>query len=440
MELLNQFATNTGALILVLGIIIFVHEFGHFITAKAFGMRVFIFSFGFGKRLFGFKWGDTDCRVSAIPLGGYVKLEGEPDDRLSEDVGVAGDGRDFTARPRWQRIVVYLAGPAMNVLLTVSALTYLYSSGWRVDGMLYDRPVIGAVDPVSPAAAAGLHTGDEILTVDGRPVKTWEDAAIAIHLRPDSEMSFRVRRGSEEKDVSLRTRVSEHKGGEIGAAPLVRVGEIVLDSPAAKAGFKEGDGLLRIGETPIRTFADVVTAVRGAGGQGLDVEVYRNDGVVRFNVVPIGGRIGIGSHTVLMHFPLRKAFLEACKETWRQIRQIVGLIRDLLTARASPRAAFQGPVEMAKVSGQAVQGGPRVFLWVVALISISVGILNLFPLPPLDGGHLAVLLIEGIARRDVSVAVKMWMINAGAVLLLLLIAMVLYSDLSKTAILGKYLN
>src|SRR5437870_8369682 len=112
--------TTPLAFVFVLGVIIFFHEFGHFITAKAFGMRVFIFSFGFGQRLFGFKWGDTDCRVSLIPLGGYVKLEGEPEDHLSEDVSTRGDGKDFTARPRWQRILVYLAGPFMNGVLTVS--------------------------------------------------------------------------------------------------------------------------------------------------------------------------------------------------------------------------------------------------------------------------------------------------------------------------------
>src|SRR5512132_2166515 len=138
-----EILTNVAAFIVVLGLMIFFHEFGHFITAKGFGMRVFVFSFGFGKRLLGFKWGDTDCRVSAIPLGGYVKLEGEGDDVLSEDVPAAGDGRDFGARPRWQRFIVYLAGPVMNGVLTVAVLTTLYMRGFEVDASLYDRPVIG---------------------------------------------------------------------------------------------------------------------------------------------------------------------------------------------------------------------------------------------------------------------------------------------------------
>ncbi|PYQ16543.1 MAG: RIP metalloprotease RseP, partial [Acidobacteria bacterium] len=153
------------AFVFVLGIIIFVHEFGHLITAKAFGMRVFVFSFGFGKRLLGFKWGDTDCRVSAIPLGGYVKLEGEPDDHIGEDTTGLGDGRDFAVRPRWQKFLVYLAGPTMNAVLTISVLTVFYMIGFAVEASRYDRPIVGVVDPRSPAEAAGIQPGDEILSI-----------------------------------------------------------------------------------------------------------------------------------------------------------------------------------------------------------------------------------------------------------------------------------
>jgi len=169
------FLTTTLAFIVVLGIIIFVHEFGHLITAKAFGMRVFIFSFGFGKRLLGFKWGETDCRVSAIPLGGYVKLEGEPGDHLSEDTAALGDGKDFLSRPRWQRFLVYLAGPAMNALLTIAVLTGFGMIGLQVEAWRFDRPIVGAVDGGSPAERAGLLPGDEILSIDGVAFSSWEE-------------------------------------------------------------------------------------------------------------------------------------------------------------------------------------------------------------------------------------------------------------------------
>ena len=156
MDAIGSFANSTVALIVVLGIIIFFHESGHFLLAKAFSMRVFIFSFGFGKRLFGFKRGDTDYRLSLIPLGGYVKLEGEPDDAISEDTAPRGDGNDFTSRPRWQRLIVYVAGPAMNAVLAVLTFTIIFMLGVGVPGVRYDVPTIGAIDPGSPAESAGL--------------------------------------------------------------------------------------------------------------------------------------------------------------------------------------------------------------------------------------------------------------------------------------------
>ena len=193
-----SFLTTTLAFVFVLGIIIFVHEFGHLITAKAFGMRVFVFSFGFGKRLFGFKWGETDCRVSAVPLGGYVKLEGEGDDLLSEDTAEMGDGQDFLSRPRWQRFLVYLAGPAMNAVLTVTVLAVFYTIGFAVDASRFDRPIIGSVEADSPAEKAGLVPGDEILAIDDETLPSWEEAQYQILLSPEKALNLRVRRGGEE--------------------------------------------------------------------------------------------------------------------------------------------------------------------------------------------------------------------------------------------------
>src|SRR5262245_30205795 len=197
------------AFVFVLGIIIFVHEFGNLISAKAFGMRVFVFSFGFGKRLAGFKWGDTDCRISAIPLGGYVKLEGEPDDRLSEDTSaiVVGDGRDFTSRPRWQRFLVYLAGPAMNAALTISLLTIFYMIGMAIDASRFDRPIVGTVDAALPRGGGGPHAGGEPLGGGGaRP----EEGGGAPH---------RLRGGPGREDEARRGGGGGGRGGGGGAPP-----------------------------------------------------------------------------------------------------------------------------------------------------------------------------------------------------------------------------
>jgi regulator of sigma E protease len=370
-----------------------------------------------------------------------VKLEGEPDDKLSEVVAAQGDGRDFTARPRWQRFVVYVAGPVMNVALTLAAFTLLFWIGWGVDATLYDRPIIGAVDPGSPAALAGLQPGDEILAIDGRKAENWEDALLGVLLRPDSRIALRIRRGSEQMDVSVVSKAGENKTGEIGVMPLVRVGLVTAGMPASEAGVREDDGILKVGDRSIRAFEDIPAALAAAGSGPVTLQILRLQSIVEVPVTPRGGKIGIGSKTTFRKLGLAGAAVEGTRETWRRTRQTFELLRQLITAKASPKAALSGPVGIAQASGDAVRSGSpvRALLFVVGLISLSVGILNLFPLPPLDGGHLAILAGEGVLRRDFSIEVKTWIMNAGAMALFLLIGLVLYSDLSKTSWLGKYL-
>jgi regulator of sigma E protease len=438
-----DFLTNTAAFVFVLGLMIFFHEFGHFITAKAFGMRVFIFSFGFGKRLLGFKWGDTDCRLSLVPLGGYVKLEGEPEDQLSEDTSTLGDGRDFTTRPRWQRIVVYLAGPGMNGVLTVAVLTVLYMLGFQVDASLYDRPVIGAVDAGSPAAAAGLLPGDEILAIDGHPQATWEDTQYNVLIRPNAALALRIRRATEEREVEVRSASSgAERVGSIGVHPLVRIGQVLAGAPAVAAGLRPDDAILSIDGKPIRAFTEIPPLVAAGAGRALALHVWREGTVFDLSIVPrddgSGPRIGIAPKTVLKKFGPLAAVAEAVRWSWAMTRQTFEVLGRLITAQLSPRT-MMGPLGIAKASGDAARGGAGPLFYLVAVISLQIGIMNLFPLPPLDGGHLAILIGESVLRRDFSLTVKTWIMNAGAAVLFLLIGLVLYSDLSKTSWLGRYL-
>jgi regulator of sigma E protease len=435
--------TNAFAFVVVLGVMIFFHEFGHFITAKGFGMRVFIFSFGFGRRLFGFKWGDTDCRVSLIPLGGYVKLEGEPDDRLSEDTSARGDGRDFTSRPRWQRFIVYVAGPVMNGVLTVGVLSFLYMAGFQVDAALYDRPVVGVVEPGSPAESVGLQPGDEILSVDGQPVSSWEEAHYAILVRPGTDVRLRFGRQGEVQEATVRTgTTSVDKVGTLGVHPLVRIGAVAEKSPAEEAGLRPDDAIVGIDGKPVRSFGDIPPLVVAGAGRALALQVYRGGRMLEIPVTPrdkgAGPQVGIGPKTVVKKFGPVRAVREAFAWTVSMTRQTFDVLGRLVTGRISPKT-MMGPLGIAQASGDAARGGLAPLAYLVAVISLQVGILNLLPLPPLDGGHLAILAGEGVARRDFSEQVKVWIMNAGAMVLFLLIGLVLYSDLSKTSLIGRYL-
>ncbi len=432
------------AFIVALGIIIFVHEFGHLITAKAFGMRVFIFSFGFGKRLFGFQWGDTDCRVSAVPLGGYVKLEGEPGDHISEDTASLGDGRDFLSRPRWQRFLVYLAGPVMNAILTITVLTGFGMVGLQVEGWRFDRPIVGAVDAGSPAERAGIVPGDEILSIDGTPLPTWEEAQYHILVRPEKALALSVRRGAEVREVLLRSdATSAEKIGSIGVYPLVRVGQVVPDQPAEAAGLRTDDAILAIDDKPIRAFSEIPPIVGAGSGQPLRFRILRSGEVLDLPITPkdsgAGPRIGIAPKAVLKKFGPAGAVGEALRWTWNMTRQTFDVVGRLVTAQISLKT-MMGPLGIAQAAGDAAEQGPGPFVFLVAVISLQVGILNLFPLAPLDGGHLALLVVEGVARRDMSPLVKGWIMNAGAAVIFLLIGLVLYSDISKMAFVQRLLQ
>jgi regulator of sigma E protease len=446
---------NIPAFLFVLGVIIFVHEFGHFITAKAFGMRVFIFSFGFGRRLVGFRWGGTDCRVSLVPLGGYVKLEGEPDDHLSEaapdGVRLLDDGtlvrvdspHYFLNRPRWQRFVVYMAGPAMNAALTVSVMTVFHMIGFAQDATLSAPAVIGYVGPAGGAREAGLAPGDEIVAIDGEPVATWEAAYLKILLRPETTVRLRVRRAGEQREIAVRSSATgKERAGAVDAGPLVRVGSVAPGSPAEAAGLRPGDAVLEVGGRAIRGFEDIAPVVRGSADRPLPLRVYRAGELLEITATPRddgeGPRLGIGPTLVIRRYGFPRAVRESLAWTWGQVDFTFRTIKRLATGGLSPKS-MMGPIGIAQASGERAREGLGSLFFLIAIVSLQVGILNLFPLAPLDGGHLAILAVEGVARRDLSLAVKTWIMNAGVVALFLLIGLVLYNDLSKTRLLGRYL-
>ena len=328
----------------------------------------------------------------------------------------------------------------MNGVLAIAGFAALYMVGYGIDAVLTDPPVIGAVEAGSPAAAAGLQPGDQILSIDDAAKANWEDALVAIVIRPDRTLRIRVRRGGEEKEFPVQsTSNSTQKMGQIGVTPLVRVGQVVPASPAERAGFKPDDGILSVNGKPVASFTDIPALIASAPPGPLVLQIWRQGSIFDVTITPENGRLGITNKTITKKLSFVPAVREATAATWNLVRQTFVILKGLITASISPKAALTGPLGIAKASGDAARSGIRALLYLVASLSVSVGILNLFPLPPLDGGHLAILAGEGLRRREFSAATKSWILNAGAMVLFLLIGLVLYSDLSKTSWLGKYL-
>jgi regulator of sigma E protease len=329
----------------------------------------------------------------------------------------------------------------MNAVLTISVLTVFYMIGFAVDASRFDRPIVGAVAGESPAEKAGIEPGDEILSIDEQTLPSWEEAQYLILLSPEKALNLRVRRGGDERDIVVRSEAtSKEKVGRIGVHPLVRVGEVMSGAPAEEAGLRPDDAILRIDEKPITSFNDIPPIVQGADGRALPFRIWRDGEQLDISIAPrddgSGPRVGITPKTVLKKFGPAQAVVEAVGWTWSMTVQTFDVLGRLVTGQISPKT-MMGPLGIAQASGDAARGGAGSLFFLVAVISLQVGILNLLPLAPLDGGHLAIIAVEGVARRDLSPTIKGWIMNAGAMVIFALIGLVLYSDISKLSFLQK---
>ena len=427
-----EFATSVLAFLFAISVIIFVHEFGHFAVAKAFGMKVLTFSLGFGKQLFGFRRGETLYRVAALPMGGYVKLSGE-DETESTD-----DPRDFVNRPRWQRIVVYLAGPAMNAVLSILVIAGLFTVGLEIPTALSVPPVVGSVESGSAAATAGLRPGDRILALDGRAVDRWQDVIFAVATSVERPMTATVERGTERVDLTLTPSRSAESGlGDLGAFPklLPRLQRVEPGRPAALAGLARGDEVRAVDGRPVGSQQDLIAYVEPRAGQTIVLEVVRRDAVLSIPVTPAPdaagkGKIGVELSYVQRHPPGR-ALLESVRFNWDLTRQTLAMIGKIFTGEVEAKSALAGPLQIAAKSGEAARSSFKDLFYLIGVLSISIGLLNLFPIPILDGGQIAILLVESVLRRDLSVNVKERIAQVGLALIVLLMVTVLWFDASK---------
>ncbi len=431
-------AVNALALLFVLGVLIFVHELGHFLVAKYFGVGVEVFSLGFGKRVAGFRRGDTDYRLSLLPLGGYVKMVGEnPDEELS------GADNEYLGKPKWQRFLVLIAGPAMNIALAFILTVGVYQLGIRVQADSDDPVVIGLVQADSPAAEAGLQPGDRIVTVDGETMPNWEQFRTRILISANQPMNFGVIRGGAEITLPITPMASGEQGtGLIGViAPVPpEVGPVAEDGMAAEAGLQPGDRIVGIDGVVISHWNRLVELLSSRPGEPLTLSVDRAGSRFETTLTPqlgdndlldVGFAPNPANFFEVRSYPLGEAMVEAGRKLRRDSLLLGEILKRLFTGRMSVKT-LSGPIEIARFSGAATRtGDPSVVMSFMAFISLQLGILNLLPIPVLDGGQVALILFEGAIRRDLSLRVKERIMQVGLVMLVSLMVVVLTLDLTK---------
>ncbi len=427
-----DFLTNAVAFVIALGVIIFVHEAGHLLVAKAFGVRVLAFSLGFGKRLFGFRRGETEYRVSVVPLGGYVRLGGENPDEISDDP------REFLNKPRWQRILVYVAGPAMNVVLAILLMAGLFATGTAISGEDGGgEAMVGAVAEGSPAEAAGLRSGDLVVAVDGEPVGSWEDFSTAVVFSPGEPLALTVERGGERLALDVvPEEVKPYGFGDVGVIPrqVPRVLLVVAGEPAEAAGLREGDELIAVDGRPVANTGDLVRHLEEHPEEEVVLGVRRGGERLEVPVVPRAvdgkGKIGIqvGSY---VRYPPGEALVQSLRFNWSITTRTLAVLGKIVTRDVAARTAVSGPIDIASLSGAALRQGPESLIYLMAVISLSIAIFNLLPIPLLDGGQIFILLIESVRGRDLSLGIKERIQQVGFVLIIMLMAAVILMDITK---------
>lgn len=426
--------TSLLAFVFVLGVLIFVHELGHFLMARRIGVRVLTFSLGFGPKVVGFRRGDTEYCISAIPLGGYVKMAGEhPDDART------GAADEFLSKTKWQRFQVLVMGPVMNLALALIVMALVLYQGAQVPAFDQQPPIVGSFAPDSVAKAAGVQLGDRIVAIDGKDVDTWERFAMAIVSKPSRQVTLAIDRMGTSASVVVVPRADKFEIGDIGVLPVMHpvISGLEAGSPAVEAGLKLGDVMMgAAGERDI-TNARLVELIKAHGGQALLLDIKRDNLAQQVAVTPrqIGDAVRIGAQlspfeTRTVEPGLFEAFTMSAQRNWEWSTLIVQTLGGLFT-RATSVKQLMGPVAIAQVSGSAAEAGwIPLFSW-MAMISLNLGLLNLMPIPVLDGGHIAILAMEGLSRRDFSIKVKEKMLLVGFVLLLMLMVTVIYNDLTR---------
>lgn len=432
MEHVINILTNILAFAFALGVIIVVHEAGHLLVAKAFNVRVLTFSVGFGKRIWGMQRGETEYRLSVVPLGGYVRLGGENPDETTDDP------REFLNKPRWQRVLVYLAGPMANVILAILVFAALFMVGIEVMNLPNTPPLIGGVEQGSSAAQAGLRRGDLITAVKGEAVDDWNDVVLSLMGSPERPLPLTLRRDGQTVEATVTPkRIPKYDMGDFaGLLPSIRpqIIQVLAGQPAEQAGFRPGDEIRVVDGRPVVDSQAFVEAIAKRPGQKTVVEITRDGQPMSLAVVPRNdggaGKIGVQIGFYQRYGPAR-AFVESARYNVQVVKDTFRILGKIFTRELSAKGALAGPIEIAAQSGAAARSGFKYLLHLMGFISISIAIMNMLPIPILDGGQIFILSVESVIRRDLSLRLKEVISQVGFVMILLLMFVVIWFDLMK---------
>lgn len=439
----------------VLGILVLVHEAGHFIVAKLCGVRVETFSIGFGTRLFGFEHGGTDYCVRLLPLGGYVKMGGEvlPGEQTDSD----GEPKpsspdDYQNHPRWQRILIACAGPAANFLLALVFMTAIYAGFHEVPNYLDAPAVADYVQPGSAAANAGLRSGDRIVRFDKVQNPTWQEIFVHSVLNLNHSVALQVEHGGQTKDLSLFLKSPGDPDNfdlqVLGITPVEQSGPLKVamlepGMPGEKAGLKVGDEIESVDGIALHSVKSMVLYLQQNGDKAVTLKVLRNSVPMTLALTPAKGVGADGTPTYQIGFAatappshaerltLPQAFSHSVQDNLKASTLVVDVLRRIATDRMSVRT-LSGPVGIARATGNIISlpGWTPVITW-TANLSLQLGLLNLLPIPILDGGVILFLVIESIMQRDLNERFKERVYQTAFIFLVLLMVFIVFSDLAK---------
>jgi regulator of sigma E protease len=457
--------------LVLIGVMILVHELGHYFAARFFDVRVETFSFGFGPRLFGFRRGETDFRFSLILFGGYVKMTGDqPGDEATSDP------HSLFAKPRWQRAIIAFAGPAINVVLAVALLTGLFMVEFPKIPMPHD-PVVGFVMPDGPAGRAGIREGDRVVQVNSTTDPTWEDIGLTEIASARRAMQVWVLRNGQRLHFTVVPTYDEKQ--DVGYAGWFQESDVQVSDfyagidVAERAGLRKGDVLVSVNGGPIRSTSRVRELIEQAKGAPVNLVFLRCDTApglhglaASVNPPSASGHIwspsaprvpgGCEQHEAtvtpvhktvdgeerwmigvvfqaryqVVKLPFPQALAEASKSSAQNARLIFSVLEGIVERRLSPKG-LTGPIRIAQMSGEAAREGAATFIGLMAAVSLNLAIVNLLPIPILDGGVILLLLVEMLLRRDLDLRVKEAVVKVGFVFLMVVLVFAIYNDLSK---------